>query len=150
MLLKLNENYFDYFRNLDSPHDLMSPPKTTQTQARKRRRGVSITFLLRNYAPNIAIIEVHHHLDMLPETPTSYYTSRSSTDYWETATWPNQQQPDWSQKTCAKCVWEAGRLQYNCIYHTNLLDSDYINLSSQLPPFLHLWLGLCYFTSNTI
>ncbi|XP_042172880.1 hairy/enhancer-of-split related with YRPW motif protein 1-like [Oncorhynchus tshawytscha] len=26
--------------NLDSSHDLMSPPKTTQTQARKRRRGI--------------------------------------------------------------------------------------------------------------
>ncbi|XP_071004170.1 hairy/enhancer-of-split related with YRPW motif protein 1-like [Oncorhynchus clarkii lewisi] len=26
--------------NLDSPHDLMSPLKTTQTQARKRRRGI--------------------------------------------------------------------------------------------------------------
>ncbi|XP_010865728.1 hairy/enhancer-of-split related with YRPW motif protein 1 [Esox lucius] len=26
--------------NLDSPHDLMSPPTSTQTQARKRRRGI--------------------------------------------------------------------------------------------------------------
>ncbi|KAK6327115.1 hypothetical protein J4Q44_G00027600 [Coregonus suidteri] len=26
--------------NLDSPHDLMSPPTTTQTQAKKRRRGI--------------------------------------------------------------------------------------------------------------
>ncbi|KAM9403941.1 hairy/enhancer-of-split related with YRPW motif protein 1-like [Salvelinus alpinus] len=26
--------------NFDSPHDLKSPPKTTQTQARKRRRGI--------------------------------------------------------------------------------------------------------------
>lgn len=116
----------------------MSPPKTTQTQARKRRRGVSITFLLHNYTPYIAIIKVHHHLDMLSETQTSNYTSLSSTDYWETATWPNQQQPDWSQKTCAKCVWEAGKATDNCIYHTDLLDSEYIHLSSQLPPFLHL------------